>query len=270
MNENNSALGSLGEKKNLVTGLVVVSIMLSAFLLVKTFNEIKNEGEYPQTNIISVTGKSEIMIVPDVASFSVSVQEDGATVVAAQQKATDKNNKVLAFLKEKGIEEKDIKTTSYNINPKYEYQQTTPCTPYNCPPGKSVITGYEVSQTTEVKVRDTAKSGEILSGVGSLAVSNVSGLNFTVDDIEKVKDQAREEAIADARAKAKQLSKNLGVRLGDITGFYEEMPYPYYDKAMNASIGMGGEMREQAIAAPEISVGENKITSQVSIMYEIK
>lgn len=269
MDNNNSMLGSLGEKKNLIMGLVVVTIVLSAFLLVKTFNELKNEGQYPQVNVINVQGKSEIMVVPDVASFTINIQEEGKTVADAQQKATDKNNKVLAYLKEQGIDEKDIKTTGYNINPKYEYQQATPCTPYSCPPGKSVITGYEVSQSTDVKVRDTSKAGTILSGVGALAVSNVSGLTFTVDDIEKIKDQARQEAIADAREKAKQLAKSLGVSLGDVTGFYEEMPYGYYDKAMSASVGMGGEMRDQAVPAPEISVGENKITSTVSVMYEI-
>lgn len=268
--DNNNMLGALGEKKNFVTAAIIVLAVLAAFLLVKTFNEIRNADQYPPMNVISVSGRGEVMIVPDIATFSFTVQEEGATVAIAQQKATDKSNKTLEFLKGQGIADEDIKTTGYNINPKYEYQQTTPCNQFGCPPGRSVITGYEVSQTTEVKVRDTAKAGTILSGVGSIGVSNVSGLSFTTDDEEEVKAEAREMAIADAKEKARTLSRELDIRLVKIVSFYEEMPmpYPYYDRAVMSS-GMGGDMA-QSIPAPELSTGQNKVISQVTISYEIK
>ena len=138
-----------------------------------------------------------------------------------------------------------------------------------CPPSKQVLTGYEVSQTITVKVRKTADAGGILTKVGGLGVSNISGLNFVVDDIDTVQAQARDKAIADAKDKADKLEKSLGVKFVRIINFYEGGNY--------GVVGMGGDMMsakavsfESAQVAPQLPVGENKVTSQVSITYEIQ
>jgi len=214
---------------------------------------------------ISVYGTSEVMAIPDVAQFSFSVRAEGETATVAQEASATSINAVMAFLEQSGVEERDIKTQGYNLFPKYRYEQR-PCTPTSCPPGESIQDGFEVSQTIVVKVRDTSTAGELLSGVGEAGATDISGLNFSIDDNDALKMQAREEAIMEAKEQAKTLAGTLGVRLGKMVSYYEDdssVPMPY---------GMGGDMmmREQAAAAPSIPTGESIVKSRVTLVYEIK
>jgi len=252
-----------------ILGLITLSVFGSIFLITKTVDEAKKIGQNdnPYYNSISVDGTGEVVALPDVASFNFSVNETSESVDSAQKLATEKNNKALDYLKSQGIEEKDIKTTSYNINPKYEWQQV-PSTPGIYNPGKNVLIGYEVTQNTDVKVRDTKKAGEILAGIGGIGISNVSGLQFKVDDDEALKAEARAKAINDSKKKASEIAKSLGVKIVRTISFYENTDQPYYGDAM----GMGGGMMEAKVAsvAPQLPTGENKIVSKVSVTYEIK
>lgn len=244
--------------------LVVFLAVQSVYTLRATSYVGKNT---PVQNIISVNGKGEVFATPDIATFSFGAEATAKTVAEAQTTVTTKINKALDMIKAAGVEDKDIKTVNYSINPHYEYTQTI-CTTYSCPPSQSRLTGYDVNQMVEVKVRDTAKAGSILSGLGTVGVTNVSGLTFTIDDEDTQIAKAREMAIADARSKAKELAKNLGVRLGDVVSFNDYgYPMPYY-KTMSA-VGMGGDMMEQA-ANPRIPTGESNIVSNVTITYEIR
>lgn len=248
--------------------------MLVLFLLaqtLKTFKEYRYVGSgVTASNTISVTGMGEVFAVPDRATFSVTVREEAKEVADAQEKATEKSNAIIAYLKSAGVEEKDIKTVSYNVNPKYEYSQGV-CTQYSCPPSKQTLVGFEVYQMLEVKVQDPKKAGELLSGVGGKGASEVSGLSFTIEDEDQLKADAREEAIADAEAKADELADQLGVKIIRVVGFYEDsggyQPYAY---------GKGGiamdavSERSVAAPAPQLPTGENKIVSNVNITYEIR
>ncbi len=253
----------------LKTGVIFLTV-LSVFFAIKIVNEIRS-GEYIgagviPTNTISVSGKGEVFGVPNIAEFTFSVNEKGDTVTVAQKKATEKMNAVLAYLKGAKISDKDIKTQSYNINPMYEYQQSV-CTKFSCPPARSILTGYEVSQSVSVKVRDVARAGEVLSGIGSLEVQNLSGLNLTVDNQDALAREARQIAISDAEVQAKNLAKDLGVRLVRIVSFNESgynPPMPMYFSKDSYATG------SVANPAPEIPVGQNKITSNVTITYEIR
>lgn len=246
--------------------------MLALFLLVQTisaFKEFKFIGTgVPATNTISVSGRGEVFAVPDMGEFTVTVREEAETVAFAQEEATKKINAVIDYLKGAGVEEKDIKTVSYNVNPKYEWNQAT-CREGYCPPGKQVLIGFEVWQSLSVKVRDTKKAGELLSGVGSKGASEVSGLSFTIDDEDALKKEAREQAIEEAEEKAEELAEALGVKLVRVVGFNED--YGGYPPPI--AYGMGGDammVREAKMAAPEIPVGENKIVSNVNVTYEIR
>lgn len=249
----------------LVAVVIAVSI-LGLFLAAKVVSEVKgwSQDQYA-VNSITVQGEGEVLSVPDVAMFTFSVNATAESVEAAQQQSATAMNAALAYLKEQGVEEKDIKTTSYYVNPHYSNPNCIygPRGEYNCP--EAVITGYDVSQSIEVRVRDTAKSGEILTGIGSRGVNNVSGLQFIIDDESNVKEEARSMAIADAKEKAEKLAKDLGVSLKRITSFYEESGYyPMYD-------GYGGaEMKAMSAVAPNTPVGENSVTSRVNITYEIR
>lgn len=264
-------------KKRFFNAVLAVFVLLAIFLGIKALSSLRElsyigKGVYP-SNVISVNGKGEVLAVPDIASFSFSVVEEGKTVKDAQDKATKKINSMIDAVKTLGVLEKDIKTTSYNSYPKYDYQQTV-CTqqyPNYCPPGKQVLTGYEVNQSITVKVRDTEKAGDVLTKVGELGAGNISGLDFIVDDLEKVKAEARQKAVDDAKAKAKVLSKTLGVKLDTIVNFYEsgdDFPIMYRAEAMmDSKNGMGGAIPQ---VAPSLPTGENKVVSNVTITYEIK
>ena len=265
------------QKKRLYGVVMAVVVLLAVFLGVKSLSAIKElayigKGVYP-SNVISVNGKGEVMAKPDIATFSFSIMESSKTVKAAQDLAAAKENSVLAALKALGIEEKDIQTSGYNSYPKYEYQtsQGTICAGGYCPPpGKQVLTGYEVDETITVKVRNTDKAGDVLIKVGELGVSNISGLSFTVDDVDALKIQARDKAIADAKAKASTLSKSVKVKLKKVVNFYEngDQPIPMY--AGYDVAGMAQPAVMQSKAAPSLPTGENKITSSVTIVYEIE
>ncbi|KKW19272.1 MAG: hypothetical protein UY63_C0017G0049 [Parcubacteria group bacterium GW2011_GWA2_51_10] len=248
--------------------------VLALFLLVSTVGELKAlrfiGSGVPATNTITVSGDGEVFAVPDTATFSVAVRETAKEVKDAQDVATKKGNDIIAYLKQAGVPEKDIKTTDYSVQPQYEWSRSVcPAGSEFCPPGKQVLTGFQVSQTLSVKVRDTKKAGDLLSGVGSRGASEVSGLSFTIDDEDALKAEARDKAIKKAQEKAEVLARSLGVSLVRVVGFYEsEGPMPYY------AYGMGGDERALAAPmkapAPDVPVGENKIVSNVTVTYEIK
>jgi uncharacterized protein YggE len=206
--------------------------------------------------------------VPDIATFNYSVVSDKATVDEAQADATAKANATTDYLKKAGIDAKDIQTADYSINPQYDYVNQV-CANGYCPGGKQVLKGYEVRQSTTVKVRDTKKAGELLAGVGGTGATEVSGLSFTFDKPDMVQTEARDKAIADAKAKADVLAKQLGVSLVRVVSFNENgsgvTPRP-----MMYNMAAGSQAKDAAAVAPTISTGQNRVTDDVSITYEIR
>lgn len=263
---NNQFVQYITSDKGIRAAVFAVLAFLALFLATAFIGGLQNLGASDEMvhRTITVEGVGKVTAVPSIARISFSVTETAGTVAEAQEAATERTNKALAYLEEQGIEDKDVKTTSYSVYPKYEYPN---CVMGNC--GSPRLTGYEVSQTVEVKVRDIAEAGEILQGLGSQNVQNISGPNFGIDDIEIVRAEAREQAVADARAKAKRLGKSLKIRLGDVVSFYENSyAYPMYDKAMVSAVAPEafGGMR----ATPALPAGENEYSVTVSVTYEIK
>ncbi len=264
--------GPRGDKLRLA--VLTAVILLAVFLGIKALGELMGlryvgAGVMP-ANTISISGYGEAVAVPDIATFTFSVVSEKSTVAAAQDEATTKINAITAYLKDAGVAEKDIQTSGYSVYPQYDWVQQACTTNGICPPGKQVLRGYEVRQTTTVKVRDTAKAGDLLTGVGGKGATEVSGLNFTFDDPDAVEAEARNEAIADAKAKADELARSLGVTIVRVVSFNENgggYPSPmYYSK--DTALGMGGA--EEVRSAPAISTGENKVISNVSVTYEIR
>ncbi len=248
---------------------VAVLGCLALFLLVSTFATFNGFGrtQNPATDVITVTGQGEATVKPDVARLVVTIFHTKPAVSDAQEETTKQTNDTIAFLKTSGIAEKDIRTTSYAITPHYA-TYTQACLPGGaCPMPDSRITGYDVSQTIELKVRDLTKVSSILSGLGKLNVQNVSGPNFGLEDESAGQSAARAVAIEKAKAQAKELSAELGVRLVKIINFSENVsgtPYP-------VAYAMGGVMREaKAESAPVVPAGENTYSASVSITYEIR
>lgn len=259
--------------KRMNTLVTVFTVILIVFLGVHTIKSFGGRSEHKSNpfgvvqNTITVSGKGEILAIPDIATITFSVVEQAMTVSEAQDKATAKMNKALDTLKGLGVEEKDVKTTDYSAYPRYEYLSQV-CTMYSCPPsGSQKLIGYEVRQSIMVKIRNIADAGKILGNIGETGVSDISGLNFTVDDYDAKVREARKSAIDDAKEQAKQLAKDLGVKLDDIVSFNESGNYPMPMYAVkDMAMGMGGASE----SSPQLPVGESKITSNVTIVYEIK
>ncbi len=215
-----------------------------------------------QKDTITVSGKGEVVVKPDLATVSFSVTSESLDVSKATDQVNKKMADVVSGLKADGVDEKDIKTTDYSIYPRYNYVNNGTYT-YG---GTQVLAAYVVTQSIQLKIRDLTKAGQIITDLGKLSVTNMGGLTFTVDKEDVVKVQARDLAVQDARAQAKILAKSLGVRLVKITAFSESGNYPvYYDMMSKSSQGMGA-----ASAPAVIPTGQNTITSNVSITYEIR
>lgn len=261
------------EDQKIKKSIVITLGLLSLFLLAQTVGEVKSYryiGSYPSSpSQISVSGKGEVVGIPDIATFSFSVTEESLLVSEAQTEAAKKINAILAYLKKNGVSEKDITNSGYNIYPRYEtdvrVMSPTIYPPY--PTGKQRLAAYVVTQTITVKVRQLKDAGKLLSGIGEQGATDISGLTFDFDKRDEIVKEARDKAIKEAREEAAKLAKSLGVELVRITSYSEGGYYPMYGKVMMAeAYGRGGD----AAVAPEIPVGEDKIISNVTITYEVK
>jgi uncharacterized protein YggE len=245
--------------------------ILSLFLLAETLNVATGFGRsgVPATDTITVQGDGQATVAPDVARISFSVQNTAATVADAQAATTKQANAAIDYVKGQGIAEKDVKTLSYNISPQYSYPN--PCAPgMLCPTysGSPKITGYEVTETVQVTMRDLTKVGAMLGGLGKLEVQNVNGPDFALDDPTAGYSAARADAIDKAKTKAKLLAGQLGVHLGKIVNFSESsggyavpMMYAKDSAVMSAAA---------VTPAPSVPTGENTYNASISITYEIR
>jgi len=258
----------MGSRARAALTIALIAIALWALVeAVSGLKELRFIGAgVPSSNTISVSGEGEIFAVPDIATFSVTVTEEAKDVETAQANAAEKTNEIISYLKGEGIEDRDIRTNSYNAYPRYEFSNAL-CRDGFCPPmGERILAGFEVSQTLSVKVRDTDKAGEILSGVGERGATSVSGLSFTIDDEDALVAEARAKAIEEARTKAKELADDLGVRLVRIVGFNEGAGAPFRSFSNDAAVFQKAE----SAPSPQLPTGENRITSFVTITYEIR
>ena len=265
-----SGMETFLKDKKISVSVFILLVVISLLTVAKLVNEVKGSsyigrGNQP-SNTISVSGKGEVMAVSDIASLNVNLNKEGKTAKEAQDLLNESITKTLTYLKEQKIADKDIKSEYGGLNPKYSYEQA-PCYVYPCPTKDPKIVGYTATQTITIKVREVDNANEIRTGLATLGITDISGPTFSIDNEDKIKDDARAIAIEDAKAKAQVLAGELGVKLGKVVSFSENNGggnYPVYAKAMMADSAVG------SAPAPTLPKGENKITSDVSITYEIR
>jgi uncharacterized protein YggE len=216
-------------------------------------------GEFVATRkeplVISVSGEGRVFGIPDIAEVSLGVQtgrEKSAEIAMGElQRAM---TAVVAAVKAQGIEEKDIRTEQFSLNPIYDWTERG-----------QIFRGYEASQSLRVKVRDLSKVGTVLSAATTAGVNQAGGVTFTIDDPEKLRAEAREEAIREAQEKARVLAEQLGKTLGKLRGFSEESafppPMPFMARAMD---GVGGD---ENLTVP---AGEEEVLLSVTLTYELR
>lgn len=251
----------------LATALLIIATLVGLRMV---FGEHRGGDNTAMPAVITVSGKGEVKAVPDVSKFMVTIEETSKDQTGALNASSEKVNNVIDLLKKAGIEEKDIKTEYTNVNPKYEYPSgRAEIMIYPPVSANPVIVGYTSSHTLSVKVRDIGKVSDVQQIFAGAKVQNVSGPDLSIDDVDAIKVDAREKAIADAKAQAEVLAEQLGVRLGKIVSFSESGdtgPYPMYMSARSDMATVAGKASPEA----NIATGEQTITSNVSITYKIR
>ena len=248
--------------------LVLLVLFLAVYLGI--VQAVKIYSSYTSPRTIMVNGTGEVSAVPDISliSFNVRSSDTNGDTQKLQSDIANVTGELFPKLKALGIDEKDIETTNYSVNPKYGSQscsgkvQTMIYPPIPC--STNAVVGYEASESVNVKIRDTKNVAKVLSTLADSKITEVSGPNFQIDNPEKLKAEAKAKAIADAKEKAKVLGKSLGVRLVKIIGFSDNDGgyYPAMYKSSAMDIGVSS-------ASPNIATGEQKITSNVSINFQI-
>ena len=250
---NNSLLGG---------ALVAVAGAATVALLAFTYETFQGEPYAADVMAtISVSGEGTVLAVPDIGTFQFSVVVESETAAEAQDVAASRHNDIIDFLRESGVEETDIKTFGYSLQPRYRFVE-----PARGGTRERELIGYEVRQTVEVRVRDLDEAGFLLVGAGERGASNISNLRFTIDDESVYLDEARALAIGDAKERADRLAEQLGVRVVRVVEFSEES----YGMPFMARSPMMDSVAMESATVPELPVGENEVTRRVTITYEVR
>lgn len=242
--------------------LILLLLVLTASTAVGVWNKIK-EGRYigqevEAKNTISVSGQGEIYADPDLAMVNFSVVTEKDSVEESLKENKSKMNKVIEKLKAEGVEKKDLKTTTFNIQPRYEWHEKN--TKHK--EGERVLMGYKVTQELKVKIRNLDQVGEIIQEATDAGANRVGNIRFTIENEDKLHKKAKKKAIEEAKNKAKETASQLGVRLMEIVDYSEKNynPRPYSDTMLKGAEGG---------STPQIEPGQNKVEVNVSITYEI-
>ncbi len=245
-------------KSSTMTNIFLIGIFVMMAYLVFSNRDVTINSNSDIDNTIAVEGTAETFAKPDTASVSFSVTKKAATTDVAMDSVNKRMKALVSQLKTVGVEQKDIKTTSYNVYPDYSYNN-----------GKQKFEGYRVTQNIKVIIRDLKNTSKVLAIVNTADVDNVSQLSFYVDDTDAIRGQLRSDAIKDAKEKAKKIAKDLGVSLGSVVGYDEyennDNPEPYA-KAERAFAGIDAAPVADAV----VPTGENQFTSNVSVIYKIQ
>jgi len=234
----------------LVLTMVFLSGCTTTAALPKGIFSTQQEG-------IWVSGTGKVLAVPDIATLWLGIEAQEVSVAEAQAKATEAMNKVMDALSENGVAEKDIQTQRFSIHQVTRWDDIKQ---------EEIVIGYRVSNMVTAKIRDIDKAGIIIDAVAQAGgdLTRIDSIAFSVDDPSAYYEEAREKAMEDAEAKAKQLAKLAGVTLGKPTYISEAIQVPpiYPERVyMEAAI--------PAPAPPPISPGEMEISLTVQVAYVI-
>jgi hypothetical protein len=234
--------------------------LLALFLLTSTPLQAlpASAHDEPQKRTISLTATGAVKTTPDKVDISTGVTSEAKSAREALDANTDAMAKVVAALKEDGIEPKDIQTTNFSVSPVYEQR------PYDKPDGRPpVIVGYRVTNQVRITLHDTKKLGAILDRVVSLGANQIDSIEFGVDEPEALKDEARKLALKNVADNAKLYAEAAGVGLGPILTISEEES-AYYPRAVPAAARMDA-MKE----AVPIEAGTASVEVRVRVTWEI-
>lgn len=231
----------------------ILGSMLIIFVVLLSINQLQLFRGGSQ--FLSVSATSKIQSVPDLAIVTVGVVSEGTTAQSVKEQSSSKINQVIHFIKQTGIEDKDIKTSQFYISPKYNYNNQ-----------QQTLVGYQANQTITIKVRNINKSSEQLEKIVDGAVTNganqVNGIDLSIDNNEALVQNARKQAIAKAIANAQQIAKDAGLNLGRVVNVITSNsgnPEPMF--AQNMMLAKSN--------TPQIELGSQEVSATVTVVFKI-
>ena len=242
-------------KTFVLVAVLVAGILIYLFVLIgyqqKTIDQ-------QNTNQITVSGEGKVYAAPDIATVTLGIETKGADVKDITEKNVTAMNKIIAGIKNLGIEDKDIQTTQYSVTPQYNYTENSGTVP----------NGYMIDQNIEIKIRDFTKISDVFTVGTDNGANVISSLQFTIDDSEKVKSEARTKAIDQAKTKAEAMAKQVGVTLGDLVNISENS-YITSPITYNSTKTLRDEVAISTTSA-DIQTGQQEVNLTVSLTYKIK
>ncbi|MBI4281349.1 SIMPL domain-containing protein [Candidatus Uhrbacteria bacterium] len=243
--------------------IVTLLLLLSGlfYLVIVTQNAIRT-GKFigkssDVRNTITIEGQGKVRGIPDIATVNLGFSVEKKEVREAQKENAVTMNKIIAALRNLAISSDDMQTTDYSIYPQYDYLKD----------GGQKLRGYAVTQNVTVKIRDLAKVSDVLDEAGILGLNQVGGIQFTMDEPEALRQQARVKAMRSAQTKAAELARVAGVQLGRVVSFSENAsggyPMPMYAAKAYGGLGVGG-------GAPDIQAGSQDVVVNATVTYEIE
>ena len=238
----------------LIIGLILMLVIVSLAGCSPGNQEVNFSS---QQEGIWVTGQGKVIAIPDITTLRLGIEAQEASVAEAQSKAAQAMNRVMTALTENGVAEKDIQTQYFSIRRVTKWDREKE---------KETIVGYKVTNMVTAKIRDIDKAGSIIDVVVEAGgdLTRIDSIDFSVDDPSAYYEEARQEAMAEARNKAEQLAEMAGVTLGKPTYISEGIQVP--------PITRGVVYEEVPVApAPEtpISPGEMEISLSLQVAYAI-
>ena len=202
---------------------------------------------------LNVTG--EVSRVPDLAIVNAGVVTRSPNAATAIQDNAERMDKVIAALKRAGIADRDVQTSSINLNAEYRY-------PENQPPQ---LTGYTATNQLTVKFHDIRSSGKIIDALVAQGVNQISGPNLTVEHPEQALDEARAKAVAEGRARAELYARSLGMQVVRVVSISESGGYAPPPPAPPMPM-----MPRAEAAYTKIVPGEQQLQVNLSMVFELR
>ncbi len=250
-------------KRNLLVGVGVVVISLALVLSLVGFSActagpttIGTVDLNTQQEGIWVNGQGEVTVTPDLATLWLGVEAQADTVTEAQSQAVEAMDNVMTALTDNGVDEDDIQTQYFSIDQVTRWDDD-----------EIVVIGYRVTNMVIAKIRDIDNVGAIIDAVAEAGgdLTRINNIAFSVDDPSEYYEEAREEAMADAKDKAEQLADLAGIELGQPTYISEGNIYP---PVVYRDVGMAPAPEEGYTTS--ISPGEIELTLTVQVAYAIE
>ena len=237
----------------ILTAVLIAGVVISFVgQMIYQFSSLPQN--YPQE--ITITGEGKVFVKPDIALVDLGVKTEARKSVDAVSQNNEKMNAIIKAVKDLGVDEKDIRTSAYNLYPVYDYIES----------GR-VFVGYSLDQQISVKIRNFDKISDVLDKATLEGANTIGDLQFTIDDLEKSRADAREKAIEQAKAKALVLANQAGlklIKLVNISEEYASSPQPMYEMSGSANVF------DKSSVAPDIQSGQSEINTTVYLTYRVR